>query len=122
MEVKPQLSVVPKSTLQVEDYAPMVAEAPSPPPIPPKECLTVWDINARFKFKIASATNISIETGTEVEVILVCMILSQSTYIQRRNSCYKTVRCFFGRHVLSKYLHMRRLERSPFSVNCACTC
>ena len=96
MEVKPQLSVVPKSTLQVEDYAPMVAEAPSPPPIPPKECLTVWDINARFKFKIASATNISIETGTEVEIILVCMILSQSTYIQRSNSCYKTIRFFFA--------------------------
>jgi hypothetical protein len=70
------LSVVPKSTLQVEDYAPMVAEAPSPPPIPPKACLTVWDINARFKFKITSATNISIETGTEVRAPFFQIIFS----------------------------------------------
>ena len=60
----------------MEDYAPMVAEASSPPPIPPKVSLTVWDINSRFKFKIASATNISIEAKTEVRIFVVHAIFS----------------------------------------------
>lgn len=65
--MKPELSVVPKSSLKVEDYAPASADPVSPPPIPPKVNLTVWEINANFKFKIKSASNISVESGTEVE-------------------------------------------------------